>query len=65
MRKVCPKCGSIDVVRYSANMRCREPDCGHVGSIASFNTGGPGRWRNENQKWRDPVAMSMDGYDGG
>lgn len=71
MTPICPKCGSIRVERKkNANnariaMHCLESDCLHVGSRSSFMQGGPntGQSQYTNDHWRDPIAMSMDGYD--
>lgn len=61
----CPKCGSIKVGR-SADKKsghCLEPGCKHKGPWRKF-TDHIGTSHQPNQHWRDPVALSMDGYDG-
>ena len=68
---MCPKCGSVKTSRVgkSDSLQCDEPDCGHQESRQAFMTGGPApthqTYRKKlNQKWRDPVASSSDGYAG-
>ena len=72
---ICPKCGSVKTVKVrrpgkpSIDRACEEPDCRYVGMRKHFMKGGPSptgqTYRKEpNQKWRDPVAGSMDGYEG-
>lgn len=63
MKPVCPKCGTIKVEKVGKSGRCLESDCGHQATWQAFGGFGPGTIREPNQKWRDPVAMSMDGYD--
>lgn len=65
MTPVCPRCGTIKTEKIAhqktPRQRCLEKDCGHEGARSTFKqTSG---YRNENRKWRDPVALSMDGYD--
>lgn len=68
---ICPRCGSVRVIATCGSnsstkraMRCKESDCGHVGARATFLQGGPptGQSQHANNHWRDPVALSMDGY---
>lgn len=69
MVPTCPECGSVRCERQGGGrvVRCQEPDCGYQGAAARFARGGPdtGRGWSCNTGWRDPVALSMDGYDGG
>ncbi len=61
-RPICPECGSVDVFVGKYTGRCN--NCRHYARKARFHEGGPKTaHRHENTKWRDPVALSMDGYD--
>lgn len=65
---MCPKCGSVTVANLIGGKRgemvCMEDGCHHIDKRAKFMEGGPsGRPYATNTGWRDPVAMSMDGYD--
>ena len=63
MKPCCPKCGSIKVAIDSRVASCLEPDCRHVAASRYFKQP-QGRYRGPpNQHWRDPVALTMDGYD--
>lgn len=68
---ICPACGSVRVTATRGSnsstksaMRCLEADCGHVAARRAFLQGGPqtGQSQHSNDHWRDPVALSMDGY---
>lgn len=66
MKSVCPKCGSIKVRHDYLTADCLEPDCGHSGKGREFrpeHTQQAENIHNPRPAWRDPVAMSMDGYD--
>ena len=65
MTPICPRCGSVKVKTEGARRVCREPDCGHSGPRNNFkpNIQHPEHIQPTQAKWRDPVAMSMDGYD--
>ena len=60
--KVCKDCGSIKVSRVGKRIVCREPDCAEVAAGRKRRIYYP--HKIPNQHWRDPVAMSMDGYSG-
>ena len=65
MTPVCPKCGSIKVRVVVRSGHCLEDDCGHTGTASSFRPESlnPDGIRAPVANWRDPVAMSMDGYE--
>lgn len=61
---ICPKCGTVKVGKSGkGKLRCEREGCGHEARRSKFLGGGPGTPRTPNQHWRDPVALSMDGYD--
>lgn len=60
---ICPSCGSVRCADWGKQMTCQ--DCGHSARAERFSQGGPGTPRSCNTHWRDPVALSMDGYDDG
>ncbi len=61
-RLICPDCGSVDVCEGKYTCRCNR--CKRSARRARFHEGGPYTGRPApNTKWRDPVALSMDGYD--
>lgn len=67
MTPVCPKCGTVDIRIYGSQTNpqamCLEEDCRHMGSKSSFRQKyGPNK--TSNTKWRDPIALGMDGYEG-
>ena len=45
----------------SRKMVCQEPDCDEVEQARKLGATNPKHYVN--QHWRDPVAMSMGGYD--
>lgn len=62
----CPRCGAdhIETDRKLTQGRCPVVNCNHEDKISKFEGlsieyGG----HFSNETWRDPVAMSMDGYD--
>ena len=60
---ICPNCGSVKVERQGkGKFKCLEPDCAEVAARRGLTVEWPKR--EANQQWRDPVAMSMDGYEG-
>lgn len=61
MKLICPKCGSIKVTGTKKLIECLETDCKHVGPRSERPA--TTTYHQPNQHWRDPVAMSMDGYD--
>jgi hypothetical protein len=65
MTPICPKCGSVKVSAQGTTGVCAEKDCGYVAPWKRFKEAAdqPGPSYSGNQHWRDPVAMSMDGYD--
>ena len=64
MLPICPKCGSVRMERdpETRKLVCQEPDCADVAQRRGLGMTTPRRYTN--QHWRDPVAMSMDGYEG-
>ncbi len=66
VKPICPNCGSIDVALANKRGTCCEQDCGHSGTSASFknNKHHIGPSRPGNTKWRDPIALTPESYDG-
>jgi len=65
MQPICPKCGSVKVHPQGSQGVCDETDCGYIAPWKSFKKAPlePHYEKPCNTKWRDPVALSMDGYD--
>ena len=60
---VCKSCGSVRMARNleTRKMECQEPDCAEVSRQRTH--GLTSRNHRTNTGWRDPVALSMDGYE--
>jgi len=63
LKPTCPKCGSIKVKVGKTAGACLENDCHYTAMASKFKDQNGGARQTPNQHWRDPVAMSMDGYD--
>lgn len=65
MKLTCPQCGSVNIRVDTRQGWCHEADCQHTGTRVDFKA--PNQMAEHIQPpraaWRDPVAMSMDGYD--
>lgn len=63
LKPICPRCGSVSVAINGKYASCNEPDCAHCGTAASFkHNKHHGASYDGNKHWRDPVALSMDGF---
>lgn len=73
--RTCPRCGSVNVRKVEMDGSggrggrktpksawvCQEQDCEEVWKVRGLSL--TSRNHHTNTGWRDPVAMSMDGYD--
>ncbi len=58
----CPSCGSHRITQADTRHR-RCDNCAYAGRNHDFEGLSMDFSRSEQRKWRDPVALSMDGYD--